>query len=42
MQIEITEKELAEIEDIDAARTACKSYPYSDLNGGMDRWEGEY
>ena len=32
-------KELAELEDIDAAREKCKNCPYSDLNGGMDEWE---
>ena len=34
-------KELAEIEDIEAARAACKACPYSDLNGGMDEWNGK-
>lgn len=29
-------KELAEIEDIEAARIACKSCPYSDLTGEMN------
>lgn len=29
-------KELSEIEDIEAARAACKSCQYSDLTGGMD------
>ena len=32
-------KELADIDDIEAARIACKDCPYSDLNGGMDEWE---
>lgn len=34
-------KELAEIEDIEAARVRCKNCPYSDLNGGMEEWEPE-
>lgn len=34
-------KELAEIKDIEAARAACKACPYSDLNGGMDEWDGK-
>ena len=34
-------KELAEIEDIEAARVRCKNCPYSDLSGGMDEWEPE-
>ena len=33
--------ELKEIGDIEAARAACKACPYSDLNGGMDNWDGE-
>ncbi|MBR3238777.1 MAG: hypothetical protein IKF99_10100 [Oscillospiraceae bacterium] len=34
-------KELQEIENIDEARKICKACPYSDLNGGMDEWDGE-
>ena len=33
-------KELAEIKDIDRARKVCKECPYSDLSGGMDKWDG--
>ena len=34
-------KELDEIEDIEAARIACKNCPYSDLGGGTEglTWE---
>lgn len=34
-------KELAEIEDIDKARKICRECPYSDLSGGLDRWNGK-
>lgn len=33
-------KELLEIKDIEKAKKACKDCPYSDLNGGMDEWDG--
>lgn len=33
-------KELKEIPDIEKARKICKECPYSDLNGGMDEWDG--
>ena len=33
-------KELREIPDIEEARKICKECPYSDLNGGMDEWDG--
>lgn len=33
--------ELDEISDIEEARKICKACPYSDLNGGMDEWDGE-
>ena len=32
--------ELLEVEDIAQARIICKGCPYSDLNGGMDEWDG--
>lgn len=34
-------KELAEIKDIGKARGICRACPYSDLNGGMDEWDGD-
>ncbi len=34
-------KELAEIADIEKARKICRGCPYSDLNGGMDEWDGK-
>ena len=34
-------KELAEIKDICRARQVCAECPYSDLNGGMDEWDGK-
>ncbi len=34
-------KELQEVKDIETARLICKECPYSDLNGGMDEWDGE-
>lgn len=34
-------KELLEIEDIERAKKVCKKCPYSDLNGGMDEWDGK-
>lgn len=34
-------KELSEIEDIEEARKKCRACPWSDLNGGMDEWDGE-
>ena len=30
-------EELAEIDDIEAARTICRACPYSDLSGGFDQ-----
>jgi len=33
-------KELAEIKDIEKAREICKACPYSDLEGGLDEWDG--
>ena len=33
--------ELAEIKDIEKAREICKACPYSDLNGGIDDWDGD-
>lgn len=34
-------KELLEIKDIERAKKVCKKCPYSDLNGGMDEWDGK-
>lgn len=33
-------EELLEINDIDTARKVCGECPYSDLGGGLDRWDG--
>ena len=33
-------KKLLEIKDIEKAKKVCKACPYSDLNGGMDEWDG--
>ena len=33
-------KELSEIKDIEKAREICKACPYSDLEGGLDEWDG--
>lgn len=33
-------KELAEV-DIAKARVLCQNCEYSDLNGGMDEWDGD-
>ena len=32
--------ELAEIDDVDRARTICKACEYSNLEGGVDEWDG--
>ena len=34
-------EELADVKDIDAARVICDRCEYSDLDGGMDEWEGD-
>lgn len=34
-------KELGEIADIEKAREICKACPYSDLEGGLDEWDGK-
>ena len=34
-------KELQKIADIEKAKKVCRKCPYSDLNGGMDEWDGE-
>lgn len=34
-------KELDEIKDIARARKICGECSYSDLNGGMDEWDGK-
>jgi hypothetical protein len=34
-------KELSEIKDIEKAKEVCRKCPYSDLNGGMDEWNGK-
>ena len=33
-------KELAEISELTKARKICRVCQYSDLNGGMDEWNG--
>ena len=33
-------KELSEVRDIDHAREVCRECEYSDLNGGLDEWDG--
>ena len=34
-------KELSEIDDINEARRVCAECQYSDLEGGMDEWDGK-
>ena len=34
-------KELAEVEDIPAARAVCATCKYSDLSGGLNEWDGK-
>ena len=33
-------KELTEVRDIEHARTICRKCPFSDLEGGLDEWNG--
>ena len=34
-------KELSEVKNIEQARVTCDLCEYSDLDGGMDEWDGE-